>query len=349
MVAIYHFTYRWSSNFFYEDLVSHDSLRVFIMGVQLFFIISGYVIFKTIENTQNFQIYIFKRIKRLVPTLILVVPLLFLLQKLLVIENFPKLNLIDIPVSITILNPTYIAFLFHVPTNFVTGVMWTLTYEITFYLIIGFIYFYISKKNALPVFVMLLNTILILNYSYLFLSDKLGEGYSNPIPNYPSFEYVVQQSGILHLSWFGVGMWFYKYEGMKLKYYPYVILINLLILVTYDSVGGTSLLRNLKLSLLSLVITFSFLIFFIINFKGNMLFTKYFRNVLAKIGNVSYEFYLIHEVVGVFILSFISSLNFVEKRHFLILFFLPLVIYILIILSYRVQLLTSKIFRQSRT
>jgi peptidoglycan/LPS O-acetylase OafA/YrhL len=227
--------------------------------------------------------------------------------------------------------------------------MWTLTYEITFYLIIGFIYFYASKKITLPIFVITLNTILILNYSYLFLADKLGEGYSSPIPSYPPFEYVVQQSGILHLSWFAVGMWFYKYEGVKLNYYSYIILINLLILVAYDTVGGTSLLRNLKLSLLSLVITFSFLIFFIVNFKGNMLFTRYLRNVLAKIGNVSYEFYLIHEVVGVFILSYISSLSFVEKRHFLILFFLPLVIYILILLSYKVQLLTSKIFKQSRT
>lgn len=344
MVAIYHFTYRWSSNFSYQQIVENDYLKIFIMGVQLFFIISGYIIFKTIENTRNLRIFISKRVQRLIPTLIIVIPVLYLFQKIIKIKNFPELNFFDVPVSIAILNPTYTAFFFHVKTNFVTGVMWTLTYEITFYTIVGIVYFLFSKKNTLQIFVILLNTILILNYCYLYLSGNLGNGFSNPYPNYPSIQYLIQQSGVLHLSWFGLGMWFYKFEGRKLNKEAKLIFANLLFLVLYDAVGGTSIIDHFEVSLLFAFMTLCFVLFFIQNLRGKLLLPQKYGNIFARLGDVSYEFYLIHEVLGVAILSFLSFIGIFANNNQFVFFLVPLTIYLLFLISIRVQTITSSIF-----
>jgi len=329
MVAIYHFTYRWSDNYYYGHLVKHDYFRFFYMGVQLFFMISGYVIFKTVENTKNFKTFIIKRNRRLIPTLFLVVPLLYVIQNSFSISNFPRLNPIDIPVSIFIFNPTYLTYIFHVKTNFVAGVMWTLTYEITFYFIIGFIYYLISRKYVFPIFVILLNIILLLNYSYLFFSKKLGEGFSNPNPLYPSLEYVIQQSGLLHLCWFGLGMWFYKYEGKKLDPISIMFFIELLSLAIYDAAGGTSVNTHIALSLLTTISTFIFIYLFSINFKKRNILTFNLRKLLAAIGNLSYEFYLIHEVIGLLILTYISNLQPINYflNGILLIFLIPLIVF----------------------
>jgi peptidoglycan/LPS O-acetylase OafA/YrhL len=335
MVAVYHFTYRWSDNYYYGHLVKHDYFRFFYMGVQLFFIISGYVIFKTVENTKNFKLFIIKRSKRLIPTLFLVAPLLYVIQNKFYVSNFPRLNPIDIPVSIFIFNPTYLTYIFHVETNFVAGVMWTLTYEITFYFIIGFIYYLISKKYAFYIFVMSLNIILLLNYSYLFFSKKLGEGYSNPNPLYPSFEYVIQQSGLLHLCWFALGMWFYKYEGKKLNLISIIFFIDLLSLAIYDAAGGTSANTHIALSLLTSISTFIFIYFFSKNLKGEIFLPFKLRKFLAVIGDLSYEFYLIHEVIGLIILTQISNLQ--PINYLLNVVLLILLIPFILFLSYCIK------------
>ncbi len=346
MVAIYHYTYRWSSSFSYGQLVDTDFLKVFIMGVQLFFIISGYVIFKTIENTNNFKTYTLKRMRRLLPALILTIPILYLFQKVVNFKDFPNLNLLDIIISIAIIHPTYVAYLFHIETNFVTGVMWTLTYEITFYAIIGVIYYFISKRNALLIFILFLNLILFLNYSYLFATDNLGNGYNNVLITFPSLEYVIKQSGLLHLSWFALGMWFYKYEGKDLDRYSGTLLLNLLFLIAYDSIGGTSVFEHKTSSVLSFLLTTCFVILFGLNHRQRYILSPRLRLLFAKLGDISYEFYLIHEVIGVVLLSLISNNKlFASNTHLsllLILIIFCFVIFLAKLVQNLIVLITSK-------
>ena len=215
MVAVFHFTFQWSGQYFYGRFVSNDFFKIFTLGVQLFFMISGYVIFKTIENTITLQRFLFKRMKRLIPALCIIAPILFLIQKLVIVKNFPNLDLKDLLISIFMINPTYLSYIFHAEFHFVTGVMWTLTYELTFYLLIGIIYYCISKKFVFEIFFVATNLFLIFNYAFLYYTNSIGKGFSNSQVAYPSLEYLLQQSGLLHLCWFAIGMWFYKYEGYR--------------------------------------------------------------------------------------------------------------------------------------
>ncbi len=345
MVAVFHFTYQWSGQYFYEDYVSNDFFKSFTLGVQLFFMISGYVIFKTIENTSHLREFFFKRAKRLWPTLCLALPLLYLIQKFVKVENYPSLNWKDLVISLFIINPSYASFLFELEFHFVTGVMWSLTYELTFYFLIGVIYFGISKKYVFEIFYFLTNFFLICNYFYLFSTNSLGKGFLNPINTQPSLQFLVQQSGLLHLSWFAIGMWFYKHEGTKVNLKKLIPLIHLMILAAYDAAGGTSAVKHVFLSLITALFTSLFLIFFLLNSRQKILFTGKIGDFLIKIGNSSYEFYLIHEIIGVMILTLASSQNFFSNKEYLSIIVVPSIIYLLLILANWLNYISVKVNR----
>ena len=54
--------------------------------------------------------------------------------------------------------------------------------------------------------VLLTNLLLIANNFYLYFTGQIGKGYALKDFNKPSVEFVIQQSGLLHLSWFVLGM-----------------------------------------------------------------------------------------------------------------------------------------------
>ena len=75
-VILYHYTSR------YNDLYQHKSTYLLNftlgrLGVQLFFIISGFVIFMTLERCSNIKQFIIKRMSRLYPAYIVSVTLTF--------------------------------------------------------------------------------------------------------------------------------------------------------------------------------------------------------------------------------------------------------------------------------
>jgi len=67
-VVIYHYTVKYSEIFIGSNF---EPLFLFVygeFGVQLFFIISGFVIFKSVRNINSVIEFVFKRFVRLFPT-----------------------------------------------------------------------------------------------------------------------------------------------------------------------------------------------------------------------------------------------------------------------------------------
>ena len=80
-VVLFHFTFGFNHNdtntFFHKGY----------LGVQLFFIISGFVIFMTFEKTQNIKVFLLGRFTRLYPAYWFACILSFILLKIPVIFN----------------------------------------------------------------------------------------------------------------------------------------------------------------------------------------------------------------------------------------------------------------------
>ena len=342
-VAIFHFTYQWNQQFFYSEIVSNSLLKVFALGVQFFFMISGYVILKSVQTTQNLKVFFLKRAKRLFPTLTLVVPLLFLLQRSITIQNFPKIQLSDVPFSLFVINPAYTSFFLGIKSNFVTGVMWTLSYELTFYILIGLIYFLLSAKYVFEIFFLITNLTLAIKYlSLLVLNKSEGIVEANLVENSISF---LAHTGIFNLSWFAIGMWFYKYEKTKPNLLQILMLIQLITISAYDAIGGSKFLSHSGLSLFAFLYFCLFLIFFARNFYSEVIFKSKIRKSLIRVGNVSYEYYLIHEVIGVTILTMISKQVFFYDKPYFAFVLIPILLFFIFNLSTVIQILTARIWR----
>lgn len=69
MVLLFHYFSRWTFLYPYKD--KYDFFTYGKMGVQFFFIISGFVILYTLENTTNFITFWKKRMVRLFPSMLI--------------------------------------------------------------------------------------------------------------------------------------------------------------------------------------------------------------------------------------------------------------------------------------
>lgn len=96
-------------------------------GVELFFIISGFVIFMSLERTKNSQDFLFGRFSRLYPTYWAAVILSF---TIVAIAGLPDLQ---VDWKIALVNLTMVQGFFNVPH--IDGNYWTLELELSFYMI----------------------------------------------------------------------------------------------------------------------------------------------------------------------------------------------------------------------
>lgn len=307
-VAMYHFTFRWKDLYFYGSKTGSGFYEIGALGVYLFFSISGFVICSSIHTSKRITEFFLKRVIRLIPVLFIVSPGLYLYQKFLPVDYFPKLNFTDVFTSIFILNPTYINYLFDKKIHFVTGVMWTLTYELTFYFLFGLIYFFISKKYFFEIFSFFAILCLFINYIYLFSSFGFHKNDNLTRNSVPDLEFTLRQSGLFSLSWFLVGVWFNRNRVINSVYIDNLLGFTLILLASWDGIGGSSAFVNLdKLFYKILYIFMIFLLIYQSSRKKNILIISKVQVLFAKLGNISYEFYLIHEVIGVTFLYFISK------------------------------------------
>ncbi len=164
-VLLYHFTYRWKSEIpgrnYYGDL-----FRYGFLGVQLFFVISGFVISYTLENTASLASFFKNRLIRLFPplllcTLITFVAAAFLDDKALFVFARQPANLLP---SLTLITPRIWFLLTHKDFMWVNGSYWSLWVEVQFYTIASTLYFS-SKSNFLRN--MLLTTIVLSSIKYM--------------------------------------------------------------------------------------------------------------------------------------------------------------------------------------
>jgi len=265
LVILFHYTSKYNE-VFDTKLMSLFEFKYGHYGVHLFFIISGYVIFLTINKINSGKEFIFKRFFRLYPTFWLCLVLTFLITTYLFDISRFKRTLPEL-----FINLTMIPSLFRV--RMIDGVYWSLLFEIEFYFIIYFLY--IIKK---------IDKIEWVNYIWLVLS-LISIFFLDNIKVNTLF---ITKYCFLFIA--GINFYKLKIENKLINH------IQLLFCFVYVILIG----ENEEVAFTALFFGLFYLIIY-----GKMIFLSSFK-VFIFLGYISYPLYLIHQFLGMSIINKLS-------------------------------------------
>jgi len=265
-VALYHYTYRWGPHDG-PDLV-HSSLDVSLfsfgyLGVDLFFIISGFVIFLTLEQCRDVREFAIRRFARLYPPFVVCSLVTFAAVGAFGPPEL-KVGMADLLAGLT-MHGTY----FH--RQFVDGAYWSLVYEVHFYFWIAVVYFGFRKRFVAAWLV----------FSFLAVAVQLMSA----------------RFGGLFLgafvAYFNAGMGYYlRYKRHRLDRESASLLVSALIAYLLLWWG-----RGLFVGLAVAGMVVAFELFL----AGLLDWIRY--TGLAALGLISYSLYLLHQNIGVSLLA----------------------------------------------
>jgi peptidoglycan/LPS O-acetylase OafA/YrhL len=263
------------------------------LGVELFFIISGFVIALTLEKSGSPLEFLLRRFVRIWPALLFSAILTFFL-----------LNLSDAPFALTRRQmwPNFLPSLTLTPTmlwsgtfphvDFVTGVYWSLVVEIRFYLIAALLFWGLSGKN----FARNLTIFALVDCCIWFLlrlvSPQTAELYN--VALVPEF-----------MPWFAAGALFYEmYQNRISHRLAFAMLVAVFIPICISSTHYAIISRN---PVVASAIAFVFLATFWLLIAKNGHVNILQARPLVWVGECSYSVYLFHYAVGMILISSISK------------------------------------------
>jgi len=262
-VMLFHYTYGFN----HSD--THTFFHKGFMGVELFFVVSGFVIFMTLKNTKRPKQFIVSRFARLYPAywfsvvlslIIFSIPFFFNTQ----LQPNYKVNSIDTLKFLS--NLTMFQSYFGIED--IDGAYWTLSVELTFYIIM--LYLFIIRKIEKVEYYGWIYVLL------LFLTYKYFKGVDLNFIHYGLFFL----SGILFFNIYNEGL------DLRKKYLQYSLLfLTFIFNIKYFY-------RDLSEQLIVLAI---YVVFTLLALHK----LEWFRfKPLVFLGQISYSMYLLHENIG---------------------------------------------------
>jgi peptidoglycan/LPS O-acetylase OafA/YrhL len=270
---------------------SSSYFRYGYLGVEFFFIISGFVIAYTLANTQGFKQFWKKRFLRLFPAMLICSVITYTVFNLWDNENlFPRAHsFINLLYSLTFINPGILDNLlkyFDIKGTTLTGSYWSLWPEIQFYLVVSLIHFFSRKKFFRNFFVFTV-TLFLFTKSIIF-------AHANHI-NFYGGEFIFKLTQIFNFSyfsiWFLLGVIFYHVRFCERDTFTVSALALSVTLQCADA-------GNWKIAAAGLIMDALFIVYI---FYPQYL--KFLRiKFITSIGVASYSLYLIHEYNGLLLI-----------------------------------------------
>lgn len=228
-VAFFHITYHLNilTPKYLNDVIAY------FQGVPFFFMISGYLIYFSLERSKNYKEYIKKRFFRIYPELWLCIVL-----ELISIICLYKITNIKYFIIFGITQATF--FQFYTPQilrNYGCGTpngsLWTICVLIQFYLIAYLLKKYLKNKNVIKHIIIIFFTLIFSTFGFYFkdiIPEIVIKLYSQSIFNY--------------LYLFIIGMFIAKYNNKIIpvvkKYYLLFILISIISYIIKVDISNTS-------------------------------------------------------------------------------------------------------------
>ncbi|MBQ8101964.1 MAG: acyltransferase [Afipia sp.] len=311
LVMGFHYFYHLESFYYKSTLYPYgetfSSVLIFkygYMGVELFFIISGFVIAMTLEASRSVIDFVIRRFARIWPALIVSAILTFFL-----------LNWSDAPFalhrrqswpnflpSLTLTPPSLWSGWFP-KVDYVTGVYWSLVVEIRFYMIAVILFWLFSREKLarnLVIFTLVV-------YIARALLRRAMPGYNGVydalfIPDY--------------LPWFAAGAVFYElYKERLAKGAALIMLAMMYALIARVSTNYAMIGRDPVFA--SAAALFFLTLFWFLATKPTSIRIFEIRP-LVWIGECSYSIYLYHYAVGMILISQVSKTIGLAPQLFLV-------------------------------
>ena len=270
-VCLYHYTYR--INDLYDLNLSIDIFKFGYLGVELFFILSGYLMLGSITKYSPVQFFK-KRFNRIYPTFFVSVIFTSIITLIFSKHSRVDLSLIQLISNLTFLN-------IPLKIDSIDGVYWTLFIEVLFYFLLFALAFFQKVTKIKDKIVELI----------IFIS-LIGSGFWLLNPGYLSKIFLI--FGYLYLFIIGI--------LIKTKKYPfYIRLISVAIFLLCYSLYSNVLIEELFIIIAS-ILAIILIDLNILNIKNSW---------LSNFGRISYPFYLIHQNIGYFIILLLPMEEFI--------------------------------------
>ncbi len=268
LVVFYHYCYRYAE--LYNTEVSVGVARYGHLGVELFFLISGFVIFYSLLHAKSLQQFWVGRIARIMPAYWLSVVLIYAVISMVGLEG-RTVGLGDFIANLSLLQE-YLGF------KHVDGVYWSLTIEITFYFWVS-LFMIRYRQYAQYLFLVYPVILLAVQMCDLDMSRKIEK------------LFLVEYGSL-----FVAGICYSNLHQKNMSKSSLFVLLICVLVNTFQYVGIE----------LMTVLFFHFLMLIVSLGKGSFLSLK----PLTYIGGLSYSIYLIHQNMGYILLDNLSVIGF---------------------------------------
>ncbi len=313
IVVLYHFTV--SDNFLNKIFKYGTS------GVDLFFIISGFVILMTIEKSKSWKQFVISRFSRLYPAYWVCVSITTIMIVISVYFGFHSnrdAGLFNTYLANLTMFQHYLGF----PN--IDGQYWTLIVELNFYIFILILYLVRGIPSIHIISSFLLAILLV--WTFFFETFKQYSFHSQLLHIFPLLRY---------FPLFFAGMLFYDVKKNKATFLNIILIIScfMVCVLMYSKFHRHIKVMNTTEYLISISIYFSFFCLFILNRLKLIV-----GSITLFLGEISYSLYLIHEFIG-YKLIIPALVKYIHLPFFIA---LVLAIAIVILIAYLINILFER-------
>jgi peptidoglycan/LPS O-acetylase OafA/YrhL len=287
-----------------DGIVRGFSFKYGFLGVQLFFMISGFVIFMTIDKTKKSTDFIVSRFSRLFPAYWMAIFLTVSIT--LLFSSIPFNELFSI--KQILINLTMLQYWFKVKD--IEAAYWTLAIELTFYLIMLTIFILKKLEHIENICIVWLFMVVVI--------DTIDM----PFKNYINAIFILK-----HAALFIGGICFFliKKNGFNKKIN--IILISSLLVELYTIyIDDTRIIPLLAICL--------FYSIFYLYIHGKLKFLS--NKILIYLGSISYPLYLIHDKIGSILIRLTKHI--LDNQ----IVYLPIAIFVILVLSTLINIYFEK-------
>ena len=201
LVMLYHAYVRWPALVPY-----HDRFQTFPLfaqgwiGLPLFFLLSGYLIARTLCRCRSITEFYVRRWSRLFPAMLICSLFLYLTAPLVPERPAGRPDLLSLLPGLTFLDESWWSKLLGIPVHGLEGSFWSLYTEAKFYVLAALLYFGLGRRA------------LCLGLSVAFLLGALVWLLVHPlrVTSLAPIDRLVTQLSLLNFGWFAAGsMWFF--------------------------------------------------------------------------------------------------------------------------------------------
>lgn len=310
LMALYHYTWYYDFTFhlFGPGRIAMNYGEV---GVQIFFIICGYLMFLTLERTESPIDFIISKFARLFPIYWCCMAITLTVLSLFPLPGFPPVTFKDIVINLPMIQ-------YFANARLVDGVYWSLAYVVVFYgLMLGI--FVLGILRFMPVVSL-----------FWLLMSSVSYFYGYPLKKYIDILFILEYAPL-----FVAGLSFYlikKGAGGMLQHLIVAASFGIRCFWLYAERTGElyhiKLLTPLEVVPHYVTLLLGYLVFYL--FVHNKL--SFLRNkVLLFLGGISFSFYLLHNLIGFVVIQHLSRWN--ESQFF----YLPLTFLSMLGLAYVVN------------